>query len=433
MNRMYNIEHRSIAAVLALALGLVSIAGGGAFAQDQNGGAPGDWLSNYSSARSIGIGGAFVAVADEPLAAIWNPSCLTQTFQNKLHLETALLFEETSINVLSFATPERRVLPGLGFTIISLRSGEFERTNELNDALGTFRDGETAYLVSISKSVMRNVAVGANVKIVRQSIDEFQASAAGADFGALVNVLPSLAVGASLLNIGGPSLTLRETAEKYPMEFRGGLSFRFLSGRGLFTTELDHRAGYDTRFHAGSEFWVHPIMGLRVGYDNSYVSGGISFAVAPGMRLDYGMSDQILGATHRIGISYQFGGFFARSEAIPPVFSPLGTQSVTKFNLTARTKTETTHWDLSIVDKSNQVVRRFSGKGTPPALVMWDGKDETGLSLADGAYRFQLVVVDSEGRTTAGREHTVEIMTSGPQGEVPVIISDTNQAPGGGE
>jgi hypothetical protein len=432
MNRIHTNEHRSIAAVVALGLCLATIAGT-ALAQEQNGGAPGDWLSNYSSARSIGIGGAFVAVADEPLAALWNPSCLAQTFQNKVHLETALLFEETGINVLSFATPERRILPGFGFTIISLRSGEFQRTNELNDDLGTFRDGETAYLVSFSKSVMPRLAVGANVKIVRQSIAEFQASAAGADFGVLANVLPSVAVGVSLLNIGGPSLTLRETAEEYPMEVRGGAAFRFLSGKALLTAEVDHRDGYDTRFHAGSEFWVHPLMGLRVGYDDSYVSGGISFAINPAMRLDYGMADQILGVTHRFGLSYQFGGFFARSEAVPPVFSPLGTQSVTKFNLTARTKTEATRWDLSIVDKSNQIVRRFSGKGTPPPHVMWDGKDENGLSLADGVYRFQLVVVDAEGRTTAGQERKVEITTSGPQGEVPVIISNTDHSAGGGE
>ena len=431
MNRIHSIEHRSLAAVIAL--GLIAIAGAGAFAQDQNGGAPGDWLSNYSSARSIGIGGAFVAVADEPLAAIWNPSCLTQTFQNKVHFETARFFEETSINVLSFATPERRLLPGFGFTMIALRSGEFQRTNELNDDLGSFRDGETAYLVSFSRSLARTVAVGANVKIVRQSIDEFRASAAGADFGVLANVLPSVALGASILNVGGPSLMLRETAEEYPTEFRGGVSFRFLSGKGLAAMELDHRSGYETRLHAGSEFWVHPLMALRVGYDASYVTGGISFAVAPGLRLDYGMADQLLGMTHRIGISYQFGGFFARSEAVPPVFSPLGTESVTKFNLTARTKSETTHWDLSIVDKSNQVVRRFSGKGAPPAHVMWDGKDETGLSLADGAYRYQLVVVDSDGRTTAAHERTVEIMTSGPQGEVPVIISDKDATAGDGE
>jgi flagellar hook assembly protein FlgD len=136
------------------------------------------------------------------------------------------------------------------------------------------------------------------------------------------------------------------------------------------------------------------------------------------------MSDQVLGLTHRVGISYRFGGFFASSQATPPLFSPLGTQSVTKFNLTARTKADAATWNLSIVDKSNQEVRRFSGKGSPPAHIMWDGKDENGLSLADGAYRYQLVVVDAEGRLTQGRARTDEIMPSGPQGDVPVVVSE---------
>ena len=209
MIRMNTNRHLSIAALLALGLALVS---SGAWAEEEIGGAPGDWLSKYSSARSVGMGGAFVAAADEPLGLIWNPACLTQMFQNTVHLETARLFEETSINAIGFATPERRVLPGFGLTIVSFGSGEFERTNELNDVLGTFNEGETAYILSASKSVARSVAVGASVKIIRQSIDEFQASGAGADVGILANILPSVTVGASLLNIGGPSLTLRETA-----------------------------------------------------------------------------------------------------------------------------------------------------------------------------------------------------------------------------
>ena len=423
MIRMNTNRHLSIAALLALGLALVS---SGAWAEEEIGGAPGDWLSKYSSARSVGMGGAFVAAADEPLGLIWNPACLTQMFQNTVHLETARLFEETSINAIGFATPERRVLPGFGLTIVSFGSGEFERTNELNDVLGTFNEGETAYILSASKSVARSVAVGASVKIIRQSIDEFQASGAGADVGILANILPSVTVGASLLNIGGPSLTLRETAEDYPAEFRGGFAARFLSGRGVVSTEIDYRSGYETRIHAGTEFWVHPVMGLRVGYCDSYVSGGASFVLTPGMRLDYGMADQELGMTHRVGISYRFGGFYASSQASPPVFSPLGTQPVTKFSLTARTKADASTWSLNIVDKSNQIVRRFSGKGSPPPHIMWDGKDETGLPLADGGYRYRLVVVDAEGRVTEGRERIVEIMTAGPQGDVPVIVSESN-------
>lgn len=427
MNRIRTHKIWTLAAVIALGFGVLAAGAPIAFAEDQNGGAPGDWLSSYSGARTTGIGGAFVAAADEPLGVIWNPACLTKVFQNEIHLETARYFEETTINGLSFSTPERRILPGFGLTVLSLSSGEFERTNELNDVIGTFREGEMAFLLSASKSLSKRVALGANLKVIRQSIDEFDASGAGADVGLLVDLMPSLTVGASLLNVGGPSLTLRETDETYPAEFRGGFAFRFLSGRSLVTADVKYNADTGSRIHAGSEFWVHPKMAMRLGYYDQYVSGGISFNFAQGIRFDYGVSDHILGVLHRVGISYRFGGYYADSEASPPVFSPLGTQSVTKFHLEAKTKAEAVNWSLGIVDKSNRIVRRFSGKGLPPAHVMWDGKDETGLPLADGVYKYQLVVIDTEGRETVGRERSVEITTTGPQGDIPVVISEGDE------
>ena len=424
MNRRHKYGHRKRAASLALGLCIIAATGTGALAQEERGGAPGDWLSNYATARTIGVGGAFVSVADEPIGALWNPAALTQVFQNVIFVETSRLFEETSINSLSFGTPERRVLPGFGITIISLNSGMFERTNELNDITGEFREGETAFLLSASKSITRRIALGANVKVIRQKIDEFSASGAGVDFGLLFHLLPSVTIGASILNIGGPGLTLRETEETYPLDYRGGLTVRFLAGRGLVTTEFASRSGYETKFHAGTEFWAHPMLALRVGYNDTYFAGGASFAFSSGIRIDYGMSDHLLGVTHRIGLSYGFGGFYARSEADPPVFSPIGAQSVTRFDLEARTKADAVSWSLDIVDKSGRTVRRFSGRGLPPAHVMWDGKNETGMPLADGIYKYQLIVIDAEGRRTVGRQRSVEIMTGGPQGDVPIIIGE---------
>ena len=62
------------------------------------------------------------------------------------------------------------------------------------------------------------------------------------------------------------------------------------------------------------------------------------------------------------------------------------------------------------MDKTDRIVRRFGGKGEPPAHVMWDGKDEAGLPLPDGAYHYVLTVNDAEGRDdrrtgTHGRDH----------------------------
>jgi hypothetical protein len=164
-------------------------------------------------------------------------------------------------------------------------------------------------------------------------------------------------------------------------------------------------------------------MALRFGYVDDAPSGGFSYQVAPDSRFDYGVSTHELGVTHRFALSYQFGGFHATSQADPDVFSPLGERPVTKFQLKAHTKAETESWSLAITDKLGAVVREFGGAGSPPAHVMWDGKDVTGLPLADGSYSYRLVVVDAEGRELAGNERAVRLSTSGPRGSVPVLVN----------
>lgn len=406
-----------------LALGLVAILGAApqARAQEQSNGAPGDWLSRYAGARSVGYGGAFVAAMNEPMGVLWNPAGLALLDQNEVHLEMSRLFESTSMNGFSFALPAKRI-PSFGITVVSLSSGDFERTSELNENLGTFDSGEMAVLLTASKAISPRLSFGANFKVARQSLEDFDAAGFGMDLGAMADVTRQVRVGVSLLNVGGPSLQLRELQETYPTEVRGGVALRVLGGRGTIAAEVDSRDGPGATLHAGSEFWVHPTMALRLGYNEAYATGGFSYRLASGMRFDYGVSDHELGMTHRFGISYKFGGFFASSVADPPVFSPTGQQSVTKIQLESHTKSDARDWKLEILSTSNQVVRSFGGKGVPPAHVMWDGKDEFGMPLADGVYRYHMVVTDAEGREVLSRMRSVEISTGGPQGSVPVEV-----------
>jgi len=390
-------------------------------ARADDGGAPGDWVSRYTTARSVGLGGAFVAAADEPLGSVWNPASLSMMQQNEVYVETARLFEETTMNAVSFGVPASR-MPSLGITLLSLGSGSIERTSELNETLGSFTEGDLAVLLSASKALSPRLALGANLKIAHQSIEEFSASGVGFDLGALYDVNPRLRVGLSILNLGGPSLTLRNADEKFPGELRGGARFRYLGGRGAMAVEFDQRSGWGTTFHAGTEVWVHPSLALRLGVADASATGGMGVRLAEGFRLDYGLANHELGLTNRIGLSYRFGGFEARSEASPRVFSPLGSESVTRFDLRSRTKAAPSTWALDIIDSSDRRVRRFGGKGEPPSHVMWDGKNESGLPLADGTYRYRLTVVDAEGREIESAWDAVAIYTGGPQGAVPAVV-----------
>jgi hypothetical protein len=421
MNYFLNHKYLRFALVLAFCLGLVMARATAARSEEQSQGVPGDWLSRYTGARTLGLGGAFVAAANEPLGVVWNPAGLSQIFQNEVHFESARLFEGTSINGFSFGIPARR-FPSVGLTVLALRSGDFERTNELNEPLGSFHEGEMAFLFSASKNLSQRLSLGANIKVVRQTIETFDASGVGGDLGLLFKLTPELRLGASLLNVGGPRLTLREIEEVYPLELRGGASMEFFSGRGQIAFEIDRRSGAGVSFHGGSEFWVHPSMALRLGYYDTSPTGGFSYRLPHDIRVDYGLSDHELGVVHRIGLSFRFGGFCASSEAVPPVFSPIGEKAVTKFHLKAKTKARTRSWSLEIMDKSHQVVRRFSGKGGPPAHVMWDGKDESGLPLPDGVYSYYFMVEDWEGQKLQGSKGTIEITTAGPRGTVPVVV-----------
>lgn len=409
------------AALAAAVLALIALTSPPARAGDQAGGVPGDWLSRYAGARSVGMGGAFVATADEPIGALWNPAGLSSVMQNEAHFEQTRLFEGTTINGFGFVFPFR-TFPTLGLTMVSLGSDDFERTSELNEPLGTFQEADMAFLLSASKQVHSRVAVGANVKVARQQIEEFDAAGVGADLGVMVDVTPSLRAGLSLLNIGGPTVTLREVDETFPVEFRGGLAWSFFGGRGLLSAEMDHRSGPGASFHTGGEVWVLENVALRGGYYDTEPAGGMSYRFNHNMRIDYGMSDHELGVVHRFAVSYRFGGFFAASNAHPQVFSPIGEHSVTQFQMKARTKDDAMRWRLDIRDKHDQIVRTFGGPGVPPAHVMWDGKNEAGLTLPDGDYRYRLTVIDEAGRVVSASEKVVSITTSGPRGSVPVQV-----------
>jgi len=410
-------RHRTLAIAIA---SLLLLAAGPAAAQEETGGAPGAWLSKYVTARTLGMGGAFVGAADDASAVLWNPAGLALLVPNEVRFESARLFEDTSIHALNFAVPGSK-LPCFGLSVISLHSGQFDRTNDMNDDLGSFGEAETAYILSLARSLNPRIALGANVKMVRQTVEDFSGTGVGFDLGAVMNVTPGLRVGASVLNVGGPGIMLRDTKETYPMEIRGGFSYSLLRGRGLLSAEVDHATGPGIRLRGGSEFWVQPMFALRIGMDDQNPAGGMSYRFAGHYQFDYGVMDHPLGLSHRIGLTYRFGGFFASAKADPEIFSPTGERATTKIDLNARTKGDTDSWSLDLINKSGEVVRKFGGKGAPPPHILWDGKDETGLPLADGEYRYRLSVHDAEGRVIESRARAVTISTGGPQGEVPVI------------
>ena len=392
--------------------------------KDYRGGIPGEWITHYKGARTIGLGGAFVAVADEPIGALWNPAGLARLFQNEAYLETVRLFEGTSINCLSVAVPGSKY-PTIGLSVLSLHSGEFEQTNDVGAVTGHFREGDIAFILSTSKRVGSHLMVGAGTRIVRQSIDDFNDTGIGFDCGLLCDITPMFSIGLSVLNMAGPTLELREAKETFPVEIRGGIAARMLSNRLLVTMEIDQYSPSETSFHIGAAFKIHPRFTIRVGGNQFVPTGGISVNLPKNMVIDYGLNDNELGVAHRISLSYQFGGFFAGAEPDREVFSPLGRNPLAKFNLQTRTREIPKRWFLEIVDNSGQGRRSFKGKGSPPADIVWDGKDGSGNPLPDGVYYYKFYVDDGDGQKIEGHGGVIEIDTGIRTISAPVTFGKT--------
>jgi len=98
---------------------------------------------------------------------------------------------------------------------------------------------------------------------------------------------------------------------------------------------------------------------------------------------------------HRIGLSYKFGASTpARGRA--EAFSPTGERAVTRSSLNSAHQGRPRPLDARHPRQVQHGGAPLRGKGQPPAHVEWDGKDETGLPMADGRYRYLLAVQDAQ-------------------------------------
>src|SRR6185437_2420887 len=97
------------------------------------GGQPDEFLSYGVGARSLGMGGAFVSVADDSSATYWNPAGLSQITRKEVSLMEATLFADTAYDYYAFVHPSQKGGSAWGLSMTTLTSAGFERVNATVD------------------------------------------------------------------------------------------------------------------------------------------------------------------------------------------------------------------------------------------------------------------------------------------------------------
>ncbi len=270
--------------------------------------------------RALALGGAFVGLADDASAMVWNPAGLG--IRQRLEVQ-ATYAGYTDLgsqqDFVSIVLPSWR-WGAAGLSILHYGIDGIERRDERNVLLsGDLSDSQTEIALGFGRSLSEALSVGGTVKLQRQSLAGFSASGLGLDAGVLVRAgallrsrsewVNRLTWGLSVRNLVQPSLRLDQESVPDPAVFRAGFGFRSPAPGGrsaVILLDLEKSAGVATRLHAGLEFQVHSLLGLRAGLNSGRLSAGTAVAWR-GFSVDYTFEDADVTGVHRFGISRALG------------------------------------------------------------------------------------------------------------------------------
>ncbi|HRY80042.1 MAG TPA: FlgD immunoglobulin-like domain containing protein [Spirochaetia bacterium] len=110
----------------------------------------------------------------------------------------------------------------------------------------------------------------------------------------------------------------------------------------------------------------------------------------------------------------------ARASVERPTFNPAGAAGQNAAALSASGSRELA-WTAEVTDAAGKAVRTWSFPGEPDARIEWDGRDESGKIVPDGAYAFRLRSVDRAGNSGSSAPVNLRVDT---EKKAAVVSSD---------
>lgn len=281
---------------------------GSAYARDPQGGRESLFILG-AGPRALGMGGAFVGIADDVSASYWNPAGLSLLEHRELGVMHVTLYEETVYDYVAAAWP----ILDLGTIAVSgirLGSSGIEFRDQFGPR-GTYDYSTGQYWLSFARKLFGFVHGGSNLKILNENLGDFSATTASVDFGILLTPFRAVSLGVTVQDALGGGLKLSSEEEDIPRNIKAGIGAKWKSRDKsyAFTTDIDidMTEGQPLSSHIGGELMMLSNLFVRIGYDREYVTfgGGVKYGLG---AVDYAYkSNDVLGASHRIGLTLFFG------------------------------------------------------------------------------------------------------------------------------
>lgn len=270
-------------------------------------------------ARPIGMGGAFVAVADDANTLYWNPAGLVNISRPEITVTHNEWFESIKYEFIGYSHPTEK-WGNFGIGLYLLHMAKIARTKEDAQGLyageeGTFKASDKAFVLAYGREINDDISVGVNLKIIQQVNADVKGKGIAVDLGCLYNLpVRNLIAGLNVQNIG-PAIKINGENFALPINVKLGCSYR-VNQRLLLAMDLNQPIDNYLSASMGGEFWFRNMFAVRLGY--RYKLKGNDLGFLSGLRAGCGFKWQILqldyawvpygdlGNTHRISINVRF-------------------------------------------------------------------------------------------------------------------------------
>ena len=305
---------------LILVLSAVALADGiGAFSAFKNG----------IGARALAMGGAFVAVANDATAMLWNPAGLAQLDDTRLSgMSTDLFGLGITHQFIGAVTTFANLGIGLGWERASIDGQIIDEGGELG---GAFTWVEQAIVGSLATNVLDVAMAGANVKyyLADNGLGD-AASGFGFDLGLLVSLGDMFVIGVNAMDLAGSSIEWDGgTTDVISGLYKAGLAMKLADDRLILATDVDFDGTDLGNTHVGVEFKVIDELALRGGvvltnnFQDYYFTVGAGINVA-GLYVDAAyILEETLGNTLVLSAEFSLGGLLGGDEEVE---EPVGTE-----------------------------------------------------------------------------------------------------------
>ncbi len=285
----------------------------------------GDFLGFEVGASSAGLAGANTSVASGASSQFWNPSLLAGMTRPQASMMHATWLGNLQYEWIGYALP-LGARKGVGsMSVAYFHMPSVSGVDQFDNPTGEFRVYDMAVTLGYARPVAKGLMLGANGKLIRQTLATVSGTGAAMDLGASATIAGAT-LGATVQNLG-PDISFGAGSYPLPQLTRFGVSRPFFTERILLAADYSMPKTYFNDVRVGAEVRPNSIIAVRLGYRHVMgasddPSTGLSFGLGAHygpVNLDYAMTpDNGFADIHRLSFGYTFGGSDARPEPKKP-------------------------------------------------------------------------------------------------------------------